>query len=118
MSILRQSRNPFKKLKIVFGGRFGILLNIIVKCQSDPKELQIEKVKDRKPPEGKNQTNAQKIIAWREKLMPGTEYKVKDLLEGTGLNDNQLQKLKKSNKVIAEIFTKDKTEKKGYYKVS
>lgn len=83
-----------------------------------PEELQIEKVKDRKPPEGKKQTNAQKIIEWREKLVPGTEYKVKDLLEGTGLNDKQFQKVKKNNKVISDIFAKDKTEKKGYYKVS
>ena len=83
-----------------------------------PEELQIEKVKDRKPPEGKNQTNAQKIIAWREKLMPGTEYKVKDLLEGTGLSNNQFQKVKSKNSVILNLINNDKTSKKGFYKVS
>ena len=50
--------------------------------------------------------------------MPGTEYKVKDLLEGTGLSNNQVQKVKSKNSVILNLINNDKTSKKGFYKVS
>ena len=83
-----------------------------------PIEFQINKIKDRKPPEGKKMTNAQKIINWREQLSPGTEYKVQTLLKETGLNDKQFQKAKSNNEVLAKILESDKTDKKGYYKVS
>ena len=86
--------------------------------EDTPEELKIEKVKDRKPPKGKKMTNAQKVIAWREGLQPGTEYKVQTLLKATGLNDKQLQKAKSNNEVLAKILESDKTDKKGYYRVS
>lgn len=83
-----------------------------------PEELQIEKIKSRKPPEGKKKTNAQKIIEWIEDLPRGTEYKVQTLLHETGLNDRQFQKAKSNNEVLARILASDKTDRKGYYKVS
>ena len=86
--------------------------------EDTPERLQIEKIKSRKPPEGKKMTNAQKIIEWRESLPSGTEYKVQTLLKETGLNDKQLQKAKSSNEVLAKILESDKTDKKGYYRVS
>ena len=86
--------------------------------EDEPDELKVEKVKSRKPPEGKKMTNAQKIINWREQLSPGTEYKVQTLLKETGLNDKQFQKAKSNNEVLAKILESDKTDKKGYYKVS
>lgn len=86
--------------------------------EDTPEELKIEKVKDRKPPKGKKMTNAQKIIKWREQLTPGTEYKVQTLLQETGLTDKQLQKAKSNNEVLTKILESDKTDKKGYYKVS
>lgn len=86
--------------------------------EDTPEELKIEKIKNRKPPEGKKMTNAQKIISWREQLPPGTEYKVQTLLKETGLNDKQFQKAKSNNEVLAKILESDKTDKKGYYKVS
>lgn len=86
--------------------------------EDTPEELKIEKIKDRKPPRGKKMTNAQKIISWREQLPPGTEYKVQTLLKETGLNDKQFQKAKSNNEVLAKILESDKTDKKGYYKVS
>lgn len=86
--------------------------------EDTPEELKIEKVKDRKPPNGKKMTNAQKIISWREKLPKGTEYKIQTLLKETGLSDKQLQKAKSNNEVLSRILESDKTDKKGYYKVS
>lgn len=86
--------------------------------EDTPEEIKIEKVKNRKPPQGKKMTNAQKIISWREQLEVGTEYKVQTLLKETGLNDKQFQKAKSNNEMIAKIFESDKTDKKGYYRVS
>ena len=90
----------------------------VFEYEDTPEELKIEKIKNRKPPEGKKMTNAQKIINWREQLSPGTEYKVQTLLKETGLNDKQFQKAKSNNEVLAKILESDKTDKKGYYKVS
>lgn len=67
---------------------------------------------------GKDITNAQKIIKWREKLPPGTEYKVQTLLKETELSDKQFQKVKSNNEIVAKIFENDRTDKKGYYRVS
>ena len=63
-------------------------------------------------------SNAQKIIKWREQLTKGTEYKIQTLLKETGLTDKQLQKAKSNNEVLAKILESDKTDRKGYYKVS
>ena len=90
----------------------------VFEYEDTPEELKVEKIKNRKPPEGKKMTNAQKIISWREQLPPGTEYKVQTLLKETGLNDKQFQKAKSNNEVLAKILESDKTDKKGYYKVS
>ena len=89
----------------------------IFEYEDTPEELKIEKVKDRKPPNGKKMTNVQKIISWREQLQRGTEYKIQTLLKETGLTDKQFQKAK-NNEVLARILECDKTNKKGYYKVS
>lgn len=89
----------------------------VFEYEDTPEELKIEKVKDRKPPNGKKMTNVQKIISWREQLQRGTEYKIQTLLKETGLTDKQFQKAK-NNEVLARILECDKTSKKGYYKVS
>lgn len=86
--------------------------------EDTPEEMKIEKIKSRKPSQGRRMTNVQKIIQWREQLEIGTEYKVQTLLKETGLNDKQFQKAKSSNEMIAKIFENDKTNKKGYYRVS
>ena len=82
-----------------------------------PEEIQLEKIKNRKPPEGKKMTNAQKIIAWREKLSSGTEYKIQTMLKETGLNNKQFQKAKSDNEILFKLLEADKSDKKGYYKV-
>ena len=57
--------------------------------------MQIEKVKDRKPPEGKEKTNAQKVIEWYEKLPANEEFKIGKVLKDTQLTNNQLQNVRK-----------------------
>ena len=88
----------------------------IFEYEDAPEELKIEKVKNRKPPEGKKMTNAQKIISWREQLSPGTEYEIKELLKSTGLTNKQFQKAKSNNNALSKVFELDKTNKKGHYK--
>lgn len=90
----------------------------VFEYEDTPEQLKVEKVKDRKPPNGKQMTNAQKIISWREQLPQGAEYKVQTLLKETGLTDKQFQKVKSNNEVLAKLLETDKTDKKGYYKVS
>lgn len=79
--------------------------------------MQVEKVKDRKPPEGKSQTNAQKIISWVEAKESGTVFKMKEMLSDTEISDNALKDLKKNNKFIKQYLENMKTDKRGYYKV-
>ncbi|NDO52114.1 hypothetical protein FMM75_23030 [Lachnospiraceae bacterium MD335] len=86
--------------------------------EDTPEELQIEKVKDRKPPEGKEKTNAQKVIEWYEKLPANEEFKIGKVLKDTQLTNNQLQNVRKKNSVVEKIFEKCKTERKGYYRKS
>ena len=80
-----------------------------------PIEFQISKLQDRKPPDGKEETNAQRIVNWRNSLPDKTGYKVQDLLKGTGLTNKQFQKAKSKNPLLANILKADKTDKKGYY---
>ena len=86
--------------------------------EKTPEKLQIASVMNRKPPEGKKMTNAQKILQWREQLPKGTEYKIQQLLDETGLTDKQLQKAKTNNKSLKQVLDSDKTDKRGYYLVS
>lgn len=86
--------------------------------EDTPEELKIEKVKDRKAPNGKKMTNAQKIIDWCDKQEQGTIFKVNLLLSDTGLSNDQFKEVRKNNKVIKRMFDEMKTEKQGYYKIS
>lgn len=89
--------------------------SVVFKYEDAPEELLLEKTKNRKPPNDKEKTHAQKIIEWRDSLPVGKEYKIKDLLEGTGLTNRQLHKAKEKNHVLANLFKSDETNKKGYY---
>jgi hypothetical protein len=90
----------------------------IFEYEDTPEELKIEKIKKRKPPEGKKMTNAQKIISWCEKQEHGTIFKISTLLLDTGLSNNSFKETRKSNPVIKNMFDEMKTEKQGYYKIS
>lgn len=84
--------------------------------EKTPEKLQIASVMNRKPPEGKKMTNAQKILQWHNSLPDETEYKIAELLEATGLTDCQFQKVKSKNNVLKNMFENEKTEKKGCYR--
>ncbi|MDY4000361.1 MAG: hypothetical protein SOY73_14945 [Blautia sp.] len=86
--------------------------------EDEPDELKVEKIKSRKPPEGKKMTNAQKIISWCEKQTLGTIFKISTLLSDTGLTNDSFKETRKSNAVIKKMFDEMKTDKQGYYKVS
>jgi hypothetical protein len=83
--------------------------------EDTPAELQISKIQDRKPPKGKEMTNAQKVIKWYEKLPVNEEFKIGKVLQETQLTNTQLQNVRKKNSVIDKIFQSCKTERKGYY---
>ena len=106
--------NLYKSLSQMIENRYRPY-GVTFEYEDKPEELKIEEIKNRKPPNGKKMTNAQKIIEWRDQLPLGTSYKIQTLLENTGLTDKQFQKAKSSNKTLAQILASDKTEKKGYY---
>ena len=89
----------------------------VFEYEDTPEELKVEKIKNRKPPEGKKMTNAQKIISWCEQKEQGTIFKVSELLADTGLSNNSFKETRKSNTVIKNMFDLMKTEKQGYYKI-
>ena len=82
-----------------------------------PEELQIEKVKSRKPPKGKKMTNAQKIISWCEKQEQGSIFKISTLLSDTELSNDAFKETRKSNTTIKKMFDEMKTDKQGYYRI-
>lgn len=89
----------------------------VFEYEDAPEELQIEKIKNRKPPEGKKMTNAQKIISWCEQQEHGVVFKISTLLSDTGLSNNTFKETRKSNSIIKKMFNEMKTEKQGYYKI-
>lgn len=90
----------------------------VFEYEDTPEELQIEKIKDRKPPGEKKMTNAQKVIEWYEKLPTNEEFKIEKILQDTQLTNNQLQNVRKKNSTVDKIFEKCKTDRKGYYRKS
>lgn len=83
-----------------------------------PLELRIDKLKGRKPPDGKKSTNAQKIINWCEKQEQGRVFKLKELLGDTGLSNDSFKETRKSNQALKLLFEQMQTDKKGYYRIS
>lgn len=106
----------YKQLSQMIEDRYSPY-GVVFEYEDTPAELKLEKIKNRKPPEGKKQTNAQKIIEWIEQLPSGTEYKTKILLQETGLTNTQFQKVKSKNTILNKILEEHRTDKKGYYKV-
>lgn len=90
---------------------------VVFEYEDAPQKLKVEKVKNRKPPEGKKMTNAQKIIEWCEKKEQGYVFKTKELLNDIGLSNDALKEAKKSNKTVKELFKSMQTDRKGYYKI-
>lgn len=113
----KDNGNQFFPLSIMMQMRYEPL-GVKFIYEDAPTNVKVNSIMYRMPPKGKRMTNAQKIIDWRNKLPHGTEYKIQMLLEETGLTDKQLQKAKSNNGALAKIFDLDKTDKKGYYRVS
>lgn len=86
--------------------------------EDTPRKLKTEKIKDRKPPNGKDMTNSQKVLNWLDEREKGSIFKLNKLLSETGLTNDSFNEIKKSNTTIKELFKEMRTDKKGYYKVS
>lgn len=91
---------------------------VVFEYEDTPNELKIEKIKDRKPPEGKEKTNAQKVIEWKSKQPKEKVFKIKELLKDTGLTYDSFKKVLKNNLVLKKEFELMNTNRKGYYKTS
>lgn len=91
---------------------------MVFEYEDTPNELKIEKIKDRKPPEGKEKTNAQKVIEWKSKQPKEKVFKIKELLKDTGLTYDSFKKVLKNNLVLKKEFELMNTNRKGYYKTS
>lgn len=78
-----------------------------------PHIFEESKIMSRKPIEGKELTNPQKIAKYIGGLEKGTIIKTKDIYNATGLNNKQFEKAKK-NDMISKWFT-EHTVKKGQY---
>ena len=91
--------------------------DVTFEYEDTPEELKIEKIKSRKPPDGKKMTNAQKIIEWCDQQESGKVFKIKELLLSTGLSNTALKDVRKDNQTIKKLFDDMKTDKKGYYKI-
>lgn len=85
--------------------------------EEDPLELRIDKLKDRKPPEGKSMSNAQKIVHWCDMQTSGSVFKINELLSETGLSNDSFKDTKKSNQTVRLLFEQMQTDKKGYYRI-
>ncbi|WP_346874207.1 hypothetical protein [Clostridium sp. UBA5988] len=78
-----------------------------------PKEFEDVKVMSRKPMEGKEMTNPQKVMKYLNELAKGTIIKTKDIYSKTGLTVKELNKAK-SNENVSKWF-KEHTIKRGQY---
>ena len=86
--------------------------------EDSPLDLRIDKLKDRKPPEGKSMSKAQKIVHWCDTQESGKLFKMNELLSETGLSNDSFKDAKKSNQTLKLLFEQMQTNKKGYYRIS
>ncbi|NRT78138.1 hypothetical protein [Clostridium beijerinckii] len=73
------------------------------------------KTDNRKPLNGKEKTNPQILKECLKGLEKGTVVKMKDIIELSGLNRNQIKECKKSNTYIKNWFDEHKGDKNGSY---
>ena len=88
--------------------------------KDSPIELSIAQTKNRKAPQGKEKTNSQRLIEWFQVQEDGRIFKIKDIVsETTGLNEESIKELRKSNSSVKRMFTRMQTAagKRGYYKI-
>ena len=80
-----------------------------------PDIFQEQQVMNRKPIEGKKETNPQKFLKYINSLEDGKVLKMKDIIEGSKLTSNQLKEIRKSNQICKKWFNEHKGEKRGQY---
>lgn len=78
-----------------------------------PKEFEDVKVMSRKPMEGKEMTNPQKVMKYLNSLDKGAVIKTKDIYNKTGLTSKEFDKAK-NNENVSKWF-KEHTIKRGQY---
>lgn len=89
----------------------GAVINVI----DEPIEFKLFKTIDRK--ESKD-TNPQKIVKWLSSKRKDYLFHISELKSDLHLTDKQLERLKRKNFAIKELFQKMKTNKKGYYRIN
>ena len=77
-----------------------------------------EKIMIRKPVNEKSNTNSQILLSWLLKQDNEKIFKVKEMLQETGLSNDAFKDVRKSNKTIKSMFEKMQTDKKGYYRIN
>lgn len=80
-----------------------------------PSEFEEYKTDLRKPIDGKEKTNPQILKECLEGLDKGKTVKMKDIIDLSGLNRNQIKECRKSNTYIKKWFEEHKGEKNGSY---
>lgn len=84
---------------------------------SKPQSLKLKAAQRRKPPKGKEQTNAQKILAYLDGLKKDTTFKVSDILDATGMNRKQYERTIEKNKILHEMMQAIALpDKRGFYR--
>ena len=90
-------------------------LGAVVNVVDTPIEFRLFKTIDRK--ENKD-TFPQKIVKWVSSKNKDYQFHISELKSDLQLTDRQLERIKRNNPAIKELFQKMKTNKKGYYKIN
>lgn len=80
-----------------------------------PNEFEEAKTMSRKPNEGKEMTNPQKIKTYLNGISKGTVLKMADIIAGSGCNRNAVKNAIKKNPELNKWFSEHKGEKRGQY---
>ena len=89
----------------------GATVNVI----DTPIEFRLFKTIGRK--ESKD-TNPQKIVKWVSSKNKDYQFHISEMKNDLQLTDKQLERIKRNNLAIKELFQKMKTNRKGYYKIN
>lgn len=84
------------RIEEIYRGRYD------VEILDEPPMIGIANIEKRKSKRGK--THAQQILGYLKKLSIGDTFRIKDLLNGTGLTIAQFNKVKENNPAIKAIF--------------
>lgn len=80
-----------------------------------PNEFEEAKTMSRKPNEGKDMTNPQKIKTYLNGISKGTVLKMADIIAGSGCNRDAVKNAIKKNPELNKWFNEHKGDKRGQY---